>query len=255
MNIDEINKISENYEKSYVTTYRNTFSQVLDKKIKKVHIFGDSHCLIYSSHCIGKNNILYNVEVHHLGPRTMYRIGRDKLKIINLKNLSAEVQNIDDKSNNKVPIVNEKDVVIYIFGEIDIRCHLLKQIENSNSNEDEIIDKLVTEYINAVKVNHSLFKNITSCIRFITPACQVKSTSSKRPIYGSLSERIKLTKKINKYLQLKCGMNNIIYINDNIIHTKFTNKEGVLKKEFIEAGTHFNTKCLKFLEKQLLDIL
>lgn len=51
-----------------------------------IHVFGDSHSRIYSSYYLSN----YECKVYYAGPITMHRVGRDKLTIEQLKELSKK---------------------------------------------------------------------------------------------------------------------------------------------------------------------
>ena len=66
----------------------------------------------------------------------MFRISRDNI-IINF---------------DKDKIINENDIIILSYGEIDCRCHIQRQINNGR-NEDDIINDLVNKYFITIKNN------------------------------------------------------------------------------------------------------
>jgi hypothetical protein len=68
-----------------------------------IHIFGDSHANN------NFNNIKYNnICNHYQNSITMHRVGRDNINFINFINYN----------------INNNDIVIYQFGEVDCRCHI-----------------------------------------------------------------------------------------------------------------------------------
>ncbi len=93
-----------------------------------VHTVGDSHAW----HCWLK--IPY-VQTHQLGPMTMYHFGQARPIVV-----------------NDMP----KDLpVVFCWGEIDCRCHVIK-----HPPYGECIDKLVEDYLIGVDQNAKLHPNI-----------------------------------------------------------------------------------------------
>jgi len=88
----------------------------------KIFIFGDSHSEIYHDHV---NNTC------KLSPTsiTMHRISRDG------------VESVVKTS------ITEKDVLLIVLGEVDVRCHIYRQIYENKRDEDEIINTLATKFI------------------------------------------------------------------------------------------------------------
>lgn len=69
----------------------------------------------------------------------MYRIGRDN-NIINYRNEQTK-----------------DDIIILVYGEVDCRCHVQRQIDMGR-NEDDIINELVHNYFITIKNNITKFK-------------------------------------------------------------------------------------------------
>lgn len=99
-----------------------------------IHVIGDSHSSEFSG--------IKDCFIHHIGPRTMYRVGRNGLKILNFKDYN----------------VSENDLVILTFGEIDVRCHIGKQVDFHGRELDEVLSTLVSNYLNTVLENMAIIK-------------------------------------------------------------------------------------------------
>ena len=87
-----------------------------------IHTFGDSH----------STNGWNNVDGHHLGPRLCYNFGKKKLEVCDIRVFKK---------------INDGDILIFSFGEIDCRCHVHKHINENNSyqkiiEQDDFIDYL-----------------------------------------------------------------------------------------------------------------
>jgi hypothetical protein len=73
-----------------------------------IHVFGDSHVSEFSN--------IPGCLLHYVGPITMHRIGRDGLNFLDMTSYG----------------VQENEVAIFVFGEIDCRCHIGKQRDKQN---------------------------------------------------------------------------------------------------------------------------
>jgi hypothetical protein len=203
----------------------------IDQTIYNIHVFGDSHCRLYSSPYLSN----YICNVYYVGPITMHRIGRDNLTIDKLKDISKEhyknylptaKPEYKHMSYPKNDVINNDDLVIYVFGEIDIRNHYFKQIEKSR-NSIEILNTLVNNYINTILLNREKY-NVKYGVQSVTPPVDeknLKESLKEYPIYGDINTRIFATNEINKLLKQSCEKNNILFIdlakyyqNDNSIY-------------------------------------
>jgi hypothetical protein len=142
----------------------------------------------------------------------MHRVGRDKFDFINFRSYN----------------INNNDIVIYQFGEVDCRCHIGRQLLYGRQL-DIIIDELIINYIDSIKINCDMYANIIIIICCIPPTmCQKYyedlhgSITHQFPFIGNDSERILYTRLMNDVLKNKCRENNFIfldyydyYINDN----------------------------------------
>lgn len=173
-----------------------------------IFIFGDSHAEFNFK---GINNVI-NLRQYSI---TMHRIGRDNTIINFNKNMN-----------------NNDNIFIICYGEVDARCHIKRQIDLGR-DEDDIINKLITDYINTIKNNIISYKYIIIC--GVNPPIDVEYYNNKYgeitheyPILGTNEQRSRWTNKMNKILLDKCNENGFIffYINDY-----YCDKYGLIKPE------------------------
>lgn len=142
-----------------------------------IHVIGDSHCREF----IGIENTIS----HHIGPITMHRIGRDGFDFRAFQ-------------------VSENDIVILSFGEIDVRCHLGKQRDLKNREIEEVIDALLHQYFQTVVQCRSFYQNLEVILYTVTPPTD-QIDNPLFPKYGSLQDRIYLSKLLNQKLEKMCS--------------------------------------------------
>lgn len=214
---------------------------------RNIHVIGDSH----ASFCFtGRNSIAPTIEYTHyiyslpgkniyfpvtiswLGAKTMYGIGRDGLDY------------------NKYGVKNG-DIMVFIFGEIDIRCHIGRILDQKKKSEEEIINELATSFINRIINNKKKYKDLF-CIVSMVIAPTDYFSNPKFPVYGTLQDRINFTKKLNAALQKECSENGISILNS---FEYFTNQDGSLKKETSDHLVHINPDLNYIVKNELSKLL
>jgi len=177
-----------------------------------IHTIGDSHSY----------NGWSGITNHHLGPRLCYSFGRDKLNFCDIRNFN----------------IQDGDTIIFSLGEIDCRCHINKHINETTKYED-IIDNIVYNYIEAIKLNIETsqleLKNI--CIYNIVPPIEKHNTheNPNQPYLGSDEERKNYVLYFNKKLKEKCSENNYIFFD---IYDNYIDENGFLRKDLSDDNVH-----------------
>lgn len=192
-----------------------------------IYIYGDSH----ANFCF-KNLNLDHKNYYHPSI-TMFRIGRDNI-IINF--------NKDE--------IQENDVIILVYGEVDCRCHVQRQI-NSGKDEDDVINELTNKYFQTIKDNIP-DKNLKIIIVGIIPPSEKYNYESingpilhEFPFVGSDEDRVRYTNKVNKNLQEHAINNKYIYFNP---YSYYSREDGMLKFELSDLNVHLGDNS-HFLEK------
>jgi hypothetical protein len=163
----------------------------------------------------------------------MFRIGRDNI-IINF---------------NK-DIIQKGDIIILSYGEIDCRCHIQRQI-NLGNNEDNVINELVNNYFKTIKNNIINIDAKIIIVGVIPPTKQYDYEILHGPILhefpfiGSDEDRVRYTNKVNKLLEELSIINNYIYFNP---YSYYERPDGTLKHELSDSTIHLGNNSF-FLEK------
>jgi len=185
-----------------------------------IHTFGDSHADGGHSHWgyIRLQNV--NIKTHHLGAKLMYTFGRLGKDLLNIKNYN----------------VNENDIVIFCFGEIDCRNHVHKHITNEFSYKD-IINSIVNNYFNTIKENVQQYNNIKTCVYNVVPPTRYKYEEPDHPFpfLGTDDERKIYYKYMNEQIKELCKIYNYFYFD---IYNDCCDEEGFLKKEYSDGNVH-----------------
>jgi len=135
-------------------------------------------------------------------------------------------------------------IVIASFGEVDIRSHITNNI-SVNITEDDVINKLITNFIKALLFNKNNYKYIA--VQSIVPPTR-KSDSNYVPENVSDIDRIRYTKKINTILNTELPKYNMFFLN---LYDHYVDDEGFLKSDLRDDNIHIihtNYMDIKLLE-------
>lgn len=210
--------------------------------IVKVHIFGDSHskaCFRFDGspydHIFIDNGFEIHFFVHWLGPKTMHSVGRDGLNALNLKKYG----------------VLENDVTVFVFGEIDVRCHIGKQRDHAKRTLEEIIDTLVRNYVKTINQNRAFYRNINCVIVGIVPPTN-QTFNAMFPFYGTLEDRVRITRQMNDKLRNVCIQNNIKFLD---VYSIYADTDGSLRPSLSDQTVHVGFGQNYPIKKLLIDLL
>jgi hypothetical protein len=175
-----------------------------------IHVIGDSHCFAFQG--------IENTKVHHIGPITMHRIGRDGLEILDFRNFQ----------------IQENDVVILTFGEIDVRCHIGKQRDIYMRDIDSIITTLVDNYIQTLLENKTFYRNLELILYTVTPPIDRWNTTDF-PIYGTLCDRVFISKLMNQKLLIAAEKFKLKLLD---VYEQYSDEQGALNLTLADESVH-----------------
>jgi len=154
-----------------------------------IHCIGDSHSAVFSGEdkmqpCWPEQaaNLIPYFKSYRIGAATAYQIN-NKRPII-----EAVLNNANLQSNDKI---------MFCFGEVDNRNHLIKQSILQNRNIEDIVNECVERYIVALEY----YKKYNLPIIIWGP---IASCYDCIPQVGSIEERNYTTKLFNEKVELKC---------------------------------------------------
>ena len=202
---------------------------------------GDSHSSVFS----GKDKIitrwpgkeytlLSKFKPVRIGPATAY-------------NLKSKVPLLNKILNNTFYL--KKDFVLFCFGEVDIRAHLIKQSTLQEKNVDDIVQECVIRYIEAIKLVNPKRKIQKAVFAPIASWSNDKPYSG--PSYGSNLERNEITRVFNNTLKEMCNQNNFKFIS---IFEDMLLKDGTTDSNFLDdwgSGIHLNQTAMPIIIDRL----
>jgi hypothetical protein len=212
-----------------------------------IHCIGDSHSAVFS----GKEEMqpvwpersddkMDFFRSYRIGPATAFQL------------------------SNKVPIINQivntqvnkdEDHIMFCFGEVDIRAHLIKQTMLNNTTIEHEVSKCIENY--SLTLLH--YKNLGYKVIVWGPiASWHENKPYDGPSFGTNLERNIATKIFNKEIEKFCEKNNIIFL--TIFHD-MVNEELQTIELFLDdwSGSHIHLSQRsmslivdKFKEKNLI---
>jgi len=206
-----------------------------------VHVFGDSHASFcfsdkgQATHIFNYKNIDVPFSIHWLIGKTMYGVSKNGLDILNIKKFN----------------VQEYDIAVFAFGEIDVRCHIGKQRDEKGRDVHEIIDSLVTQYMKFINQNRALYKNIFCIVMEIIPPSN-RCNHPNWPFYGTLEDRIAITRLMNKRLREACNIHHLLFLPT---HNLYANPGGSLNAQLSDNCVHVGYSSNYLIKQQLIDVL
>lgn len=174
-------------------------------------VIGDSH-----SYAGWENISIPEIKIKslHLGPKLMYSFGKSKMKVVNDNN----IKNID--------------VIVFCFGEIDVRCHIPKY----KNEYEKVIENLVDNYFESIKSNVNILSNIKVCVYNIPPPSKSFEVKNKNfPFVGTDQERKIYTLTLNEKLRESCKKNKFVFID---IYSFYCDDEGFLNEKVSDGTVH-----------------
>ncbi len=153
-----------------------------------VVVFGDSH----ADFCF---NGIPRCKVFSFPGITMHRIGRDGVEGLNIRAFG----------------IHERPALVFIFGEVDARGHVVRQRDVSGRTITEIIETLCTNYLRTVCMNRDAAKIGKTIVCSVAPPTFVYNRTEV-PSYGTMEERVASVAEYNATLQRKCAENGVIFM-------------------------------------------
>ncbi len=169
-----------------------------------------------------------------IGPATAY-------------NLETKIDHLNKVLNRTFYIKNS--YVLFCFGEVDIRAHLIKQSKLQNKDVESIVAQCIDRYISAIKKVNPIRKIRKAVFAPIASWSDEKPYDG--PSFGSNIERNQVTIMFNQYLEKKCEENNIIFIS---IFKEMLNKDGTTNPDYLDdfgTGIHLNQQSMPIILDKL----
>lgn len=201
------------------------------------HSFGDSHTILTHKipgcwcHWLGFNTNL---------PTTMYRIGNEGLDLNSAVKMLGNGHELHD--------VKPGEVVLYSYGEIDVRYHIMRNI-NEGQDYKLVINELVRKYIQVILNNQDAFK-CKSFVYLVLPPSQRVDGDEKMVRNTTIENRVMLTDEMNKQLIELCNKYKIPTID---LRHYVTNENGTMNLDYCDASCHIKTDYYHWIRDAIMN--
>jgi len=218
-----------------------------------IHCIGDSHTSIFSGHDriqdtwpLRSNDILPYFRTYRLGSFTAY----------NLKTKCHIIEFVINQIN-----LGGSDKLLFSFGEIDIRYHLIRVANESNRTIMDVVYECVDRYIDTI----ISFKKYDTDILIWGPIASFNENKIKEgeihegpefpPWYGNNTERNEVTKIFNDNLKIKCEEYGLTFISifEDMLTDKYETKEELLD-DWWGSYIHLSSMALPIVLKKFTDM-
>jgi hypothetical protein len=173
------------------------------------------------------------IHVRYLGPMTMHRIARDGRRAISLNRLG----------------IFRRDIVIWCFGEIDVRCHLIKQRDLQRISIPALADSLARDYLRSIAAIQAEIAERKTVILAVIPPTD-RGNNADFPKVGSLEERVNARKLLNAALEKYSSEFGFTYLDP---YGPFTDPSGGLKLEMSDGSVHCGSTYAPLIVQKVAD--
>lgn len=171
------------------------------------YFFGDSHTMHFSS--------CPDSKFFWLGPVTMHRIRRDGIFF-----------------ENQIKEIAPDNFICFVFGEIDVRCHVLRIAERDKKNAREVAKELVQGYIEQITKLMKNYPSLYFVVAAVLPPAD-KLFNPEYPWHGLLKDRAEITLFINENLKNLAESEGIFYLDQ---YSDFVDSIGALDSAYTVDG-------------------
>ena len=177
-----------------------------------LHVFGDSHAVA----CFGR---ISEIDMHWVRAITMHRIGRDGADFL-----------FDGAT------VRAGDILIFVFGEIDVRTHIGRIADTTGRLRQELLTELVDSFLASISRAAVGFGDVRVMLTSVVPPSPSHLADTKAfPVWGTLEDRVGLTIALNRMLAdgaLKLGYDFLDF------HADYADQAGVMMVGLSDGGVH-----------------
>lgn len=201
--------------------------------MRTLHTFGDSH----AGHMPGVNwqTIAIDglaIKTHWIGPYCCATFGYRKLNLLNIKDFG----------------VQEGDMVLFSFGEVDCRAHIHKHRENYK----EIINRIVNDYFEAIDANVAQYNNLKTMVFNVVPVARksIINDNPEFPTAGTDDERREYVEFMNFLLKEACARYKYMFFD---VYHAYCDEGGFLNEKLSDGNVHI--KDGHYIKEQLMHML
>lgn len=202
-----------------------------------IHCIGDSHSSVFSGNnemqsIMASHDILPQFKSYRIGPATAYNL--------------ASKRGILDSIILPLP---KGSSVMFCFGEVDCRAHLIHQANIQGRPLEEVIKECVDRYFSVFR--HYQSQGYELLAWNVIPSSTAIMDFEVYPAYGTCQDRNKVARVFNGYLKELCdshGMR-LVSIFDRLVGT-----EDITDMSYYMDHIHLSIKVIPLVLEELKDL-
>lgn len=172
----------------------------------RLHVFGDSH----ASACFDR---FADADIYWLGPVTMHRVARDGAAFV----------------EKYVPSSHSRDIFVFVFGEIDVRCHVGRVAEKQGVARENVISETVSNYVKRIS-EAMKGRDARVVLSSVVPPSDYRDDPDF-PTYGTIDDRIAITSAMNRALNVEAARHGFVFLDFSKFYADRTGRLRVVKSD------------------------
>jgi hypothetical protein len=214
-------------------------------------VIGDSHTYFFSGQEVirprkigyhygainSSENLLLEFSPIHIGPVLAY---------------NANTYGTKTRGREKVDYLIKKRMiergarVLFCYGEIDVRNHVVRQASNQGIAMECVVDKVLANYLSfLVSMRDKGFR--VACWGPTPSFPDTERPSDAFPAHGGEITRNKATLYFNEQLKNLCQQNDLVFVS---IAEKLIDERGRIRQDYFVDGCHLNQKVWSLVTEE-----
>jgi hypothetical protein len=184
----------------------------MDRSVR-YQAFGDSH--VHYTFCR-----LRQAKVHWVGPTLAHTFANNWFDIL-----------LPYKRQFRLT-----DTLLLAFGEIDIRCHVIRIARRGDHTPEEVVIDLAHRYVMAAAQARYKFDFKNAIVSSVIPPTGDEGLG-EYPRIGSLKQRVEATRMFNTMLEARCKHHGLTFLNYT---DDLAGEDGSLKADISDGDVHLH---------------
>jgi len=212
-------------------------------------VIGDSHTYFFSGQEVirprkigyhhgvinSSENLLSEFSPVHIGPVLAYNSNKYGTKTRGREKVDYLI---------KKRMIERGARVLFCYGEIDIRNHVVRQAENQGIAMERVVDKVLANYLSfLVSMKEEGFR--VACWGPTPSFPDTEKPSDELPSHGDEITRNKATLYFNERLENLCQQNNLVFVS---IAEKLIDERGRIRQDYFVDGCHLSHKAWSLVD-------
>ncbi len=174
-----------------------------------LHCIGDSHCAFFlgydtipGEYPVVENSLLQKIYCYRLGSALAFNCNKYGTTTKSKEKIETIITNLDPQN----------DMILFSFGEIDCRAHILKQCEIKNMGFEKIVEECISNYWQLITEVHQYGFKIVIWNAVYSANYEERNPNLQYPYFGTVQQRNTVTEFFNIQLKTKANKAGIIFL-------------------------------------------